>query len=155
MFFHTFSHFQSFSELIIQDFLELRGFTTVLVQRDEKKIKEKKNKPFCTLVVARLSSSDSAPPKTCFAPVQPHVALMQEALCSLGPKDLLHPLITTFANYSSSCNFAAEWFPRLQYDLNCVVFNRCDLKAIRSASKSRFMIQEFSGLDQELKPLCV
>ena len=53
--FHTFSHFflQNF-------FLELRGFTTVLVQRDEKRKKEinkKKTKPFCTLVVARLSSS--------------------------------------------------------------------------------------------------
>ena len=37
------------------------GFTTVLVQRDERRIKEnkkKKTKPFCTLVVARLSSSE-------------------------------------------------------------------------------------------------
>ena len=41
--------------------LEARGFTTVLVQRDEKIIKDnkkKKTKPFCTLVVARLSSSE-------------------------------------------------------------------------------------------------
>ena len=34
----------------------------------------------------------------CFAPVQPQVALVQEALRSLGPKDLLHPLITTFGD---------------------------------------------------------
>ena len=43
-------------------FLELRGFTTVFVQRDEKIIKDnkkKKTKPFCTPVVARLSSSES------------------------------------------------------------------------------------------------
>ena len=42
-------------------FLELRGFTTVLGQRDEKRPKENKKKnikPFCTLVVARLSSSE-------------------------------------------------------------------------------------------------
>ena len=56
--FHTF--FQSFSEFFLRDFfVELRGFTTVLAQRHKKGIKEskkKKTKPFCTLVVARLSS---------------------------------------------------------------------------------------------------
>ena len=64
--FHTFWHFstlfQSFSEFFLQDFfLELRDFTAVLVQREEKRIKDnkkKKTKPFCTLVVARLSSSN-------------------------------------------------------------------------------------------------
>ena len=60
--FHTFRHFSTpFSRFFLQDFfLELRGFTSVLVQRDEKRIKDnkkKKTKPFCTLVVARLSSS--------------------------------------------------------------------------------------------------
>ena len=63
---HFFALFQSesFSDFFLQDSfleLELRGFTTVLVQRDEKIIKEnkkKKTKPFCTLVVARLSSSE-------------------------------------------------------------------------------------------------
>ena len=60
----TFSHsFQSFSEFFLQDFfLELSFFFfTVLVRRDEKRItekKKKKTKPFCTLVVARLSSSE-------------------------------------------------------------------------------------------------
>ena len=40
---HVFTLFQSFSEFYLQDFfLELRGFTTVLVQRDEKQIKENK-----------------------------------------------------------------------------------------------------------------
>ena len=64
--FHTFwhfsTHFHTFSEFFLQSlFLELRGFTTVLVKRDEKRIKEnkeKKTKPFCMLVVARLSSSE-------------------------------------------------------------------------------------------------
>ena len=40
--------------------MELRGFTTVVVQREKKRITENKKKnakPFCTLVVARLSSS--------------------------------------------------------------------------------------------------
>ena len=59
-YFHTF--FQSLSEFFLQDFfLDLRGFATVLVQRDEKRPKEnkkKKTKPFCTFVVARLSSSE-------------------------------------------------------------------------------------------------
>ena len=66
--FHTFRHFSTnfhifdrFSKFFLQDFiLELRGFITVVVQRDEKIIKEnkkKKIKSFCTLVVARLSSS--------------------------------------------------------------------------------------------------
>ena len=60
--FHTFwhfPHFPHFSRIFPPGFfLELRGFTTVLVQREEKRIKEnekKKTKPFCTLVVARLS----------------------------------------------------------------------------------------------------
>ena len=47
--FHTFwhfpTHFHTFSEFFLQDFfLELRGFTTVLAQRDEKRIKEIKKK---------------------------------------------------------------------------------------------------------------
>ena len=61
--FPTLSHFPEFSEFHLQDFfLELRGFPTVFVQRDEKRIKEnkeEKTKPFCTLVVARLSSSEA------------------------------------------------------------------------------------------------
>ena len=56
-FWHFSTHFHTFSEFFLQDdFLELRGFTTVLLQRDEKiikKNKKKKAKPFCTLVVAR------------------------------------------------------------------------------------------------------
>ena len=66
---HIFTLFQSFSEFVLRDlFLELRGFTNVLVQKDEKRPKENKNKrktkPFCTLVVARLSSSDGLQAKT-------------------------------------------------------------------------------------------
>ena len=52
--------------LFLEDFLlEFRGFTAVIGQRDEKRTKEnkkKKTKPFCTLVVARLSSSDLCHP---------------------------------------------------------------------------------------------
>ena len=40
---HIFTVFESFSEFFLQDFfLELRGLTTVLVQRDEKRPKENK-----------------------------------------------------------------------------------------------------------------
>ena len=67
---HTFWHFSTLSHFLREFFrylppgflLELRGFTTVLAQRDEKIIKNKKQKntkPFCTLVVARLSSSNT------------------------------------------------------------------------------------------------
>ena len=66
---HTFEHFSAhfhtffrvFQSLFSRTFLELRGFTTVLFQRDEKILKEnkkKKTKPFCTLVVGHLSFSD-------------------------------------------------------------------------------------------------
>ena len=34
-----------------------------------------------------------------FAPVQPQVAPVQEAFRSLGSKDLLHPLLTTFGDF--------------------------------------------------------
>ena len=45
-FWHVSTHFHhTFSEFFLQDFfLELRDFTTVLVQRDEKRIKENKKK---------------------------------------------------------------------------------------------------------------
>ena len=82
--FHTFWHFSTrfhtFSEFCLQVlqefFLEVRGFTTVLAQRDEKRPKEnkkKKTKPFCTLVVARLSSSHSL-----FAMCQSHVVKLSQ-----------------------------------------------------------------------------
>ena len=35
----------------------------------------------------------------CFALVPPQVAPVQEAFCSLGSKDLLHPLLTTFGDF--------------------------------------------------------
>ena len=44
----------------------------------------------------RSPKSLFAPPKSSFAPVRPHFAPVQEASCSQGPKDLLHPLLTTF-----------------------------------------------------------
>ena len=57
-FWHFSAHFHIYSELLgIYPpglFLGLRGFTAVLVQRDQKRMKENKKKmakPFCTLVV--------------------------------------------------------------------------------------------------------
>ena len=52
-----------------------------------------------------------APPKPSFAPVQPYFAPMQEASCSQGPKDLLHPLLTTFGNFHFSGNFPGPQHP--------------------------------------------
>ena len=49
---------------------------------------------------AKVSKKSFAPPKTAFAPVQNVVAPVQEALCSLGPKDLLHPPLSTFGNFT-------------------------------------------------------
>ena len=103
--FHTvFTLFQSFSEFFLEDFfLELRGFTTVLVQRDEKRIKDnkkKKTKSFCTLVVARLSSSHQISPglslgQTRFVPgTIPGTKGGTESLCE-----------------NSLCAFFARYFP--------------------------------------------
>ena len=56
-----------------------------------------------------------------FSPVQeaflhrcnPIFAPVQEAFCSLGPEDLLHPLITTFGNFLFSTPLSqAAWFAR-------------------------------------------
>ena len=63
--FHTFWHFSThftlFQSFSSRTFLRIKGFYyCTIVQREEKIIKEneeKKTKPFCTLVVARLSSS--------------------------------------------------------------------------------------------------
>ena len=60
----------------------------------------------------KVSQESFAPPKASFAPVQPHVAPVQEASCSRGPKDLLHPLLTTFGNFHFSGNFQVRSFPR-------------------------------------------
>ena len=43
-----------------------------------------------------------APPKPCFAPVQLSFAPVQEVCGALGPKDLLHPVLTTFRNFPFS-----------------------------------------------------
>ena len=59
---HFFTLFRVFRTIPPELFLRIEVLTTVLVQRDEKKrIKENKKKrtnPFCTLVVAHLSSSE-------------------------------------------------------------------------------------------------
>ena len=48
---------------------------------------------------AKVSRESLAPSETCFEPVQPYFAPVQEAFRSLGPKDLLHPLLTTFGDF--------------------------------------------------------
>ena len=62
---------------------------------------------------AKVSEKSFAPPKTAFAPVQNGVAPVQEALCSLGPKDLLHPPLSTFGNFPFRSISQARSFPRL------------------------------------------
>ena len=60
---------------------------------------------------AKVSQESFAPPKPSFAPVQPHFAPVQEASCSRGPKDLLHPLLTTFGNFHFSGTFPGPQHP--------------------------------------------
>ena len=60
---------------------------------------------------AKVSKKSFAPPKTAFAPVQNAVAPVQEQLCSLGPKDLLHPPLSTFGNSPFSVNFPGPQLP--------------------------------------------
>ena len=56
-------------------------------------------KVFWTLLGAKVSQECFAPPKTSLALVQPHFAPVQEASCSLAPKHLLQPLLTTLASF--------------------------------------------------------
>ena len=51
---------------------------------------------------AKVSQESFAPPKPCFAPVQLSFAPVQEAFRTLGPKDLLHPLLTTLGAFEVS-----------------------------------------------------
>ena len=55
---------------------------------------------------AKVSQESFAPPKPCFAPVQLSFAPVQEDFGALGPKDLLHPLLTTLGTFevSGSCS---------------------------------------------------
>ena len=53
----------------------------------------------------KVSQESFSPPQPSFAPVQPHFAPVAEASCLRGPKDLLHPLLTTFGNFHFSGNF--------------------------------------------------
>ena len=59
-----------------------------------------------------VSEKSFAPPKTAFAPVQDGAAPVQEALCSLGPKDLLHPPLSTFGNFPFSVNVPGQQLPK-------------------------------------------
>ena len=51
---------------------------------------------------AKVSQESFAPQKPCFAPVQLSFAPVQEAFGALGPKDLLHPLLTTLGTFEVS-----------------------------------------------------
>ena len=61
---------------------------------------------------AKVTRESFAPPKPSFAPVRNGVAPVQEAFCSLGPQDLLHPLLTTFGDFLFSGSFPAPWLPK-------------------------------------------
>ena len=63
---------------------------------------------------AKVSEKSFAPPKTAFAPVRNGVAPVQEALCSLGPKDPLHPPLSTFGNFPFSVNFPGPQLPNFR-----------------------------------------
>ena len=60
---------------------------------------------------AKVTQESFAPPKPSFAPVRNEVAPVQEAFCLLGPKDLLHPLLTTFGDLLFLGSFPAPWLP--------------------------------------------
>ena len=62
----------------------------------------------------RSPKSPFARPKPSFAPVQPHFAPMQEDSCSRCPEHLLHPLLTTFGNFSSLGNFPGPQLPNVR-----------------------------------------
>ena len=48
---------------------------------------------------AKVSQESFAPPKPCFAPVQLSFAPVQEDFGALGPKDMLHPLLSTLGTF--------------------------------------------------------
>ena len=58
---------------------------------------------------AKVSQESFAPPKPCFAPVQPFFAPVQEDFGTLGPKHLLHPLLTTFGKFPVSGPLPEPW----------------------------------------------
>ena len=51
---------------------------------------------------AKVSQESFAPPKPCFAPVQLSLAPVQEDFGALGPKHLLHPLLSTLGTFEVS-----------------------------------------------------
>ena len=61
---------------------------------------------------AKVTRESFAPPKPSFAAVRNGVAPVQEAFRSLGPKDLLHPLLATFGDFVFSGSFPAPWLPK-------------------------------------------
>ena len=60
-------------------------------------------------VLAKVSQESFAPPKPCFVPVQPFFAPVQDDFGTLGPKHLLHPLLTTFGKFPFSGPLPEPW----------------------------------------------
>ena len=84
--------FQSFSEFFLQDFfLELRGFYHCFSSKRPNENRKKKTKPFCTLVVARLSHLFLCILFSFFCPV-----------CLTLPHAVLFPKIPSFWDFSST-----------------------------------------------------
>ena len=83
---------------------------------------------------AKVSEESFAPPKPDFAPVQPqpHFALVPKACCSLGPKDLLPPVLTTFGEFPFRAPKESKVSLRSKkqaiFDLQSLVFVRGKLK---------------------------
>ena len=87
---------------------------------------------------AKVSEKSFAPPKTAFAPVPNGVAPVQEALCSLGPNDLLHPPLSTFGNFPFSVNFPGPQLPNPRFSRK--LFDQNPLREISALKMSRFAV---------------
>ena len=64
-----------------------------------------------TDTIADAVFADAISETSILHPVQNGVAPVQEALCSLGPKDLLHPPPSTFGSFPFSVNFPNPQLP--------------------------------------------
>ena len=74
---------------------------------------------------AKVTQASFAPPKPSFAPVRNGVAPVQEAFRSLGPKGLLHPLLTTFGDCLFFGQFPSSVAPPPRF------LSVCDVSKVR------------------------
>ena len=70
---------------------------------------------------AKVSQEYFAPPKSCSAPVKPHLTTVQEAFGALGLKVLLRPLLTTFENLPFLGKFSGLWLPEIGSASSCLL----------------------------------